>query len=61
VLLDVDNLIDYMLIIFWTGDEDAPLSVPFGNNRSNNWYGIRNRNGDEGWRFFIHDAEQTLF
>ena len=61
VLLDVDNLIDYMLVIFWTGDEDAPLSVPFGNNRSNNWFGLRNRNGDEGFRFFIHDAEQTLF
>jgi hypothetical protein len=61
VLLDVDNLIDYMLIIFWTGDEDAPLSVPFGNNRSNNWFAIRNRNGEEGFKFFIHDSEQTLF
>lgn len=61
VLLDVDNLIDYMTIIFYTGDEDASLSVPFGNNRSNNWYAIRNRTGDEGFRFFIHDAEQTMF
>ncbi|MEX2188463.1 MAG: lamin tail domain-containing protein [Pirellulales bacterium] len=61
VLLDVDNLIDYMTIIFYTGDEDASLSVPFGNNRSNNWYAMRNRVGDEGFRFFIHDAEQTLF
>ncbi|MEX0586489.1 MAG: lamin tail domain-containing protein, partial [Pirellulales bacterium] len=61
VLLDVDNLIDYMTIIFWTGDEDAPLSQPFGNNRSNNWFGMRRRTGDEGFRFFIHDAEQTMF
>jgi hypothetical protein len=61
VLLDVDNLIDYMTVIFYTGDEDAPLSVPFGNNRSNNWYAMRNRAGDEGFRFFLHDAEQTMF
>lgn len=61
VLLDVDNLIDYMTIIFYTGDEDASLSVPFGNNRSNNWFAMRNWEGDEGFRFFIHDAEQTMF
>jgi hypothetical protein len=61
VLLDIDNLIDYMTILFYTGDEDASLSQPFGNNRSNNWFGMRNRNGDEGFRFFVHDAEQTMF
>ncbi|MEZ5327515.1 MAG: lamin tail domain-containing protein [Verrucomicrobiales bacterium] len=60
VLLDVDNLIDYMLVIFWTGDGDAVLSNFLQNNRANNWFGIRNRNGDEGFRFFAHDAEHTL-
>ena len=48
VFLDVDNLIDYMLVIFYGGNLDAPITA-FGANRSaNNWYGIRNRNGDEG-------------
>ncbi|MBN1854872.1 MAG: CotH kinase family protein [Pirellulales bacterium] len=60
VLLDVDNLIDYMSVIFYTNDEDAPLSRPLGNNRSNNWFAIRDRNGEEGFRFFTHDAEQTM-
>ena len=27
---------------------------------SNNWYGIRNRNGREGFRFIVWDAEHTL-
>ncbi|MGI9430044.1 MAG: CotH kinase family protein [Bythopirellula sp.] len=60
VLLDVDNLIDYMNVIFYTSDEDAPLSRPLSNNRSNNWFGLRNRNGEEGFRFYAHDAEQTM-
>ena len=57
VLLDVENLIDYMLIIFYGGDADSPVSSFTGNQRSNNWIGIRHRNRDEGFRFFIHDAE----
>ncbi|MFT5110564.1 MAG: hypothetical protein ACI9UA_006220, partial [Pseudoalteromonas tetraodonis] len=60
VLLDVEALIDYMLVIFWTGDGDAVLSNFLGSNRANNWFGIRNRNSDEGFRFFAHDAEHTL-
>jgi hypothetical protein len=31
-----------------------------GNNQPNNWYGIRNRNGREGFRYFAHDSEHTL-
>ena len=58
--LDVDNLIDYMLVIFYGGNLDAPITA-FGANRSaNNWYGIRNRNGDEGFRYFVWDAEHTF-
>jgi len=60
VLLDPDNLIDYMLVIFYGGNLDAPITS-FGANRSaNNWYGIRNRNGDEGFRYYIWDAEHTF-
>ena len=59
-LVDIDNLISYMLIIFYSGNTDAPLSQFMGNRRSNNWYAVRNRNGWDGFRFFIHDAEHTL-
>jgi len=59
-LVEIDNLINYMLIIFYSGNTDGPLSAFLGNKRSNNWFALRNRNGDEGFRFFIHDAEHTL-
>jgi hypothetical protein len=60
VLLDVENLIDYMLIIIWSGNKDAPVSSFMGDRASNNWYGIRNRNRREGFRFIIWDAEHTM-
>jgi len=60
ILLDVDNLIDYMIMVFYDGDRDAPISNFLGNTRTNNWYGIRNRNGQEGFRFFVHDAEHIM-
>jgi hypothetical protein len=60
VWLDVPNLIDYMLVILYGGNLDAPISNFLSNTSPNNWYGIRNRNGTEGFRFFAHDAEHTL-
>jgi len=60
VLLDVDNLIDYMLIIFYGGNLDAPLSNFLSNVSPNNFFAARNRNGDQGFKFFIRDAEHTL-
>ena len=59
VLLDVDNLIDYTLIIGYTGNYDAPLSNFVG--ASNNWYSVRNRvRDDRGVAFFVHDGEHSL-
>lgn len=61
VLVDVDNLIDYMLVILYGGNLDAPISWFLGENSPNNWYGMRNRTGQfGGFRFFAHDAEHTL-
>ncbi|MBN2473626.1 MAG: lamin tail domain-containing protein [Pirellulales bacterium] len=60
VLLDVDNLIDYMLVIFYTGDRDGPISSFLGNTSPRNWYAVRDRHGEEGFQFFAHDAEHTL-
>jgi len=62
VLIDVDNLIDYMLGIFYSGDGDAPLSDFLHNpDRPNNWFGMRDRTNPEvGFRFFNSDCEHTL-
>ncbi|GAA5128055.1 hypothetical protein GCM10023212_34100 [Luteolibacter yonseiensis] len=62
VLLDVDNLIDYNLMTFWSGNLDGCVSNFLGNNRANNWSGSRRRDGNprKGFQFFVHDFEHTL-
>jgi hypothetical protein len=60
VQLDVNNLIDYNLINFYGGNLDAALSNFLGNTSPNNIFMIRNRNGDQGWKFIQHDAEHTM-
>jgi hypothetical protein len=61
VLLDVDNLVDYMLIIFYTGGLDSGISRFLADDKGNNWYGIYNRvAADQGFQFFIHDNEHSL-
>ncbi|MGD2095300.1 MAG: CotH kinase family protein, partial [Phycisphaerales bacterium] len=57
-LLDVDNLIDFMIIDYYTADRDGPGSRYV--NRPNNTYGIYNRNNPDGWKFFQHDSEHTM-
>jgi hypothetical protein len=54
--VDVDNLIDYMLVIFYTGNIDGPTTLA----GINNFYAIRNRVTRDAWRFFAHDSEHTL-
>lgn len=57
-LLDVDNLIDYMAITYYTGDRDGPsgryLSTP------NNYIAIYNRTNPDGWKYFEHDSEHSM-
>jgi hypothetical protein len=61
VLVDIDNLIDYMLIIFHTANYDAPISKFFNNNQANNFFAVRNRIAqDRGFVFFLHDSEHSL-
>ena len=59
VLLDVDNLIDYMLVVFYDGSFDSPMST-FLNEASNNWFGVRDRQGSRGFAFFAHDHEHGM-
>ncbi|MFZ5939748.1 MAG: CotH kinase family protein [Bacteroidota bacterium] len=62
VLVDIGNLIDYMLVIFYTGNFDAPTSS-FGSNKGcNNFYAIDNRyDKSTGYTFYAHDSEHAMF
>lgn len=58
-LLDVENLIDYMIITYFTSDADGPGSK-FTRPRVNNYFGIFNRANPDGFKFFEHDSEHSL-
>src|SRR6185436_11977085 len=60
VLLDMDNLIDYMFVILYGGNLDAPITNFGSNNVQNNWFGTRPKDGSNGFRFFAHDSEHTI-
>jgi len=60
-LLDVDNLIDYMIITFFVGDFDGPVSRFLNDARPNNFYAVYNRVNPDGIKFFRHDGEHSLF
>jgi spore coat protein CotH len=49
--LDIDDLIDYMVINFYVGNDDWP---------HNNWYATRRRVAGAGFRFHSWDAEHIL-
>ncbi|MHC4112680.1 MAG: lamin tail domain-containing protein, partial [Planctomycetota bacterium] len=57
-LLDVDNVIDFMIIEYYTGDRDGPASRYTG--RPNNTHGTYNRVNPDGWKWFHHDNEHSL-
>ncbi|MHC4864699.1 MAG: lamin tail domain-containing protein [Planctomycetota bacterium] len=57
-LLDVENLIDFMIIEYYTGDSDGPGSR-FGGIPNNTW-AIFNRVNPDGWIWPHHDNEHTL-
>ncbi|MGD8910851.1 MAG: CotH kinase family protein [Chromatiales bacterium] len=59
--VDIDNLIDYMLIIFYTGNFDAPVTKFHDNLLPNNFFAVSNRSSTaQGFVFFAHDNEHTL-
>ena len=58
-LLDVDNLIDFLLVVFYDGSFDAPMST-FLSNASNNWFGTRDRVGTRGFAYYAHDHEHGM-
>ncbi|MBN1852819.1 MAG: CotH kinase family protein, partial [Pirellulales bacterium] len=56
--VDLDNLIDFMIGVFFTGNQDMPTAL--GNNGPNNFWAIRPRDGSHGWRWIAHDNEHNL-
>ncbi len=60
VLLDVNNLVDYILITCYAGAYDAPLSTFVTTSGSNNWTAMRDRAGNRGFRYFVWDFEHGL-
>ncbi|MFC1793586.1 CotH kinase family protein [Planctomycetota bacterium] len=57
-LLDPENLMDYMICTYYTGDPDAPISC--WGHISNNVFAIYNRVNPEGFTWYRHDAEHSL-
>ncbi len=54
-MLDVDDLIDYMLIHQYTVNQDGPCCFSHNNMR-----GVRHRDGGL-WRFFVWDMEYSIW
>ena len=72
-LLDAKNLIDYMLVIYYTANYDAPISGWIWDNvlvngtwtwypyvQPNNFFAVYNRVDQDGFKFIVHDSEHTL-
>lgn len=59
-LLDVDNLIDYLLITFYTGNFDSPTYAFSEPQRTNNFQAIFNRVDPDGFKWMSHDGEHTM-
>ncbi|MHC4533519.1 MAG: lamin tail domain-containing protein [Planctomycetota bacterium] len=57
-LLDPENLMDYMICTYYTGDPDAPVSC--WGHFSNNVFAIYNRVWPQGFTWYRHDAEHSL-
>ena len=55
-MLDVDDLIDYMLIHQYTVNKDGPCCFSHNNMR-----GVRERRDGALWRFFVWDMEYSIW
>jgi hypothetical protein len=60
VLLDPRELAAYMLLHYYTGHSDEPLSVSFNFEKPNNFRALRRRGTNAPWHFLVHDGESSL-
>lgn len=61
VLLDPNALATYMLLHYYCGHSDEPLSVSFNFEKPNNFRAIRLRSQSEPFHFFVHDGESSMY
>lgn len=60
-LLDVDNVIDYMLLVYFTANRDSPVGPPMNSpTMPRNLTAIYNRENPDGFKFVAHDNEHSL-
>jgi hypothetical protein len=59
-LLDVDNVIDYMLLVYFTANRDSPIGPPNQNTMPRNLTIVYNRENPDGFKFVAHDNEHSL-
>ncbi len=57
-LVEIDNLIDYMILNMYTSNTDGPINPGAGVPK--NFYCFRPRDGSAGFRFVAHDFEDTM-
>jgi PKD repeat protein len=68
ILVNPENLISYMLVAYYGGNFDAPISwwyeddndITIRNTGANNIWAIYNRVHPNGFVYFSHDSEHTL-
>jgi hypothetical protein len=60
VLLDPKELAAYVLVHYYTGHADEPLSVSFNWERPNNFRAIRRHGLTDPFHFFVHDGESSM-
>ncbi len=60
VLLDPNELAAYMLVHYYTGHADEPLSISFNWEKPNNFRAIRRRGMTDPFHFFVHDGESSM-
>jgi len=58
--LDAANLIDYMLVVFYTGAQDMPLGPPSTNSQPRNLYASADRVNGDGFKWLVHDNEWSM-
>jgi hypothetical protein len=58
--LDLDNLTDYMLLVFLTANRDMPIGPPGGYTVPRNLYVLYNRVTPRGFQFVAHDCEMSV-
>ncbi|MBN2685880.1 MAG: CotH kinase family protein [Pontiellaceae bacterium] len=58
-LVDLNELMDYLLLIYYNGASDNNITV-FLSNKLNNLYAVYNRENPDGFKWIQHDSEHSL-